>query len=119
MGFDRRNTPEGLRHIAARATRILPALGTVSVLRAFAGLRPYTPDGLPILGPAPGVSGLYLAAGHEGDGIALSAITGKLMAQLIEEGRTDIPLEAFRLERFSEADPEKALSTGQYRPWMT
>lgn len=119
VGFDRRTTPEGLRHIAARATRILPALGAVSVLRAFAGLRPYTPDGLPILGPAPDVSGLYLAAGHEGDGIALSAITGKLMAQLIEEGRTDIPLEAFRPERFSETGPEKALPTGQHRPWTT
>jgi sarcosine oxidase subunit beta len=121
-GFDRRTTPEGLRHIAARTARILPALKTVSVIRAFAGLRPYTPDGLPILGRVSGIEGLYMAAGHEGDGIALSAITGKLIAQLIDEGRTDLPLDAFRLERFSpQGRPGggPARETKQDIPWTT
>jgi len=76
------------------------------VIRSFAGLRPYTPDGLPILGPVEGVDGFVMAAGHEGDGIALSPITGELIAQFIVEGRTEIPLDPFRLERFaSSLDP--------------
>ena len=66
------------------------------------GLRPYTPDGLPILGKVAGLEGFIMAAGHEGDGIALSPITGELIADLIATGRTQFPLEDFRLERFRE-----------------
>jgi sarcosine oxidase subunit beta len=99
-GYDRRTTVEALRRIAGGATRIIPALERVKVIRSFAGLRPYTPDGLPILGPVEGVSGFIMAAGHEGDGIALSPITGELVARLIATGKTDFPLEAFRLGRF-------------------
>jgi sarcosine oxidase subunit beta len=46
------------------------------------------------------VPGFYMAAGHEGDGIALSPITGALMAQLIATGKSDIPLDDFGLDRF-------------------
>jgi sarcosine oxidase subunit beta len=106
VGFDRRTTVEGLRGIARRTMAVLPGLSALNVIRSFAGLRPYTPDGLPILGPVEGVEGFIMAAGHEGDGIALSPITGELMAQFIAEGRTEIPLEPFRLERFvSPLDP--------------
>ena len=100
VGYDKRTTPEGLQHIASKTAGIIPALERVNVIRAFAGLRPYTPDGLPILGPVDDVSGLIMAAGHEGDGIALSPITGELIAQIIATGKSDIPLEAFRLSRF-------------------
>jgi sarcosine oxidase subunit beta len=100
VGFDRRTTVEALRGIARRTMAVLPRLSDLNVIRSFAGLRPYTPDGLPILGPVQGVDGFIMAAGHEGDGIALSPITGKLIAQHIAEGRTEIPLEPFRLERF-------------------
>jgi len=105
-GFDWRTTVEGLRGIARRTRAVLPGLSDLNVIRSFAGLRPYTPDGLPILGPVEGVDGFIMAAGHEGDGIALSPITGELIAQFIEEGRTEIPLDPFRLERFaSSVDP--------------
>jgi sarcosine oxidase subunit beta len=46
------------------------------------------------------VEGFIMAAGHEGDGIALAPITGELIAQMIVDGRTDIPLTEFRLDRF-------------------
>jgi sarcosine oxidase subunit beta len=101
VGFDKRTTPAGLRRIAAGTTRIIPALTSLPVIRSFAGLRPYTPDGLPILGPVDGVPGFFMAAGHEGDGIALAPITGHLMAQRIAVGRCDMPLDAFNLSRFS------------------
>jgi sarcosine oxidase subunit beta len=106
VGFDRRTTLEGLYGIARRTMAVLPELSALDAIRSFAGLRPYTPDGLPILGPVEGVDGFIMAAGHEGDGIALSPITGELIAQHIVEGRTDIPLNPFRLERFrSPFDP--------------
>ena len=101
VGFDKRTTTDGLYRIAANTAGILPALKQIKVIRAFAGLRPHTPDGLPILGPVKGVSGFFMAAGHEGDGIALSPITGELIAQMIATGRSEIALDAFRLSRFA------------------
>jgi glycine/D-amino acid oxidase-like deaminating enzyme len=101
-GFDRRTTFDGIRTIASRIVPVIPALKRLSVIRTFAGLRPYTPDGLPILGKVAGLDGFIMAAGHEGDGIALSAITGELIADLIATGRTQFPLDDFRLERFPE-----------------
>ena len=70
------------------------------MIRTFAGLRPFTPDGLPILGKVNRVKGLIMAAGHEGDGIALSTITGKLISDLIVDNNTDINLDSFNLSRF-------------------
>jgi sarcosine oxidase subunit beta len=107
-GFDRRTTFDGLRTIARRIAPVIPALKHVPVIRSFGGLRPYTPDGLPILGKVAGLEGFIMAAGHEGDGIALSAITGELIADLIATGRTHIPLDAFRLERFGEKEAQTA-----------
>jgi sarcosine oxidase subunit beta len=103
VGFDRRTTLEGLHTIAARIAPILPALKRVPVIRAFAGLRPYTPDGLPILGPVPDVDGFVVAAGHEGDGIALSAVTGELIADGVAGRPTAFPMAEFSLERFRRA----------------
>jgi sarcosine oxidase subunit beta len=101
VGFDKRTTTDGLQRIAHKTASIIPALHEVNVIRAFAGLRPHTPDGLPILGPVDDVSGFFMAAGHEGDGIALSPITGELIAQMIATGKSDISLDAFRLSRFA------------------
>jgi glycine/D-amino acid oxidase-like deaminating enzyme len=102
VGFDRRTTFAGIRTMAGRIAPIIPALKRVPVIRTFAGLRPYTPDGLPILGTVAGIDGFIMAAGHEGDGIALAPITGELVADLIATGQTQFPLEDFRLERFQE-----------------
>ena len=101
-GFDRHTTFDGIRTIAGRIAPIIPALKRVLVIRTFGGLRPYTPDGLPILGKVQNLEGFIMAAGHEGDGIALSPITGELITDLITTGRTRYPLEDFRLERFRE-----------------
>ena len=100
VGFDKRTTWEGLKGIAHRTARIVPRLRHLHVIRAFAGLRPYTPDGLPILSHAGDKDGLFVAAGHEGDGIALAPITGEIMADLIVHGHSAMDLQDFRLERF-------------------
>jgi len=101
VGYDKRNSADGLMQIASRAVRILPDLKDMMLIRAFAGLRPYTPDGLPILGKVEKIKGFIMAAGHEGDGIALSAITGKLISELIIHGETDVILDNFNINRFS------------------
>ncbi|NPV54604.1 MAG: FAD-binding oxidoreductase [Firmicutes bacterium] len=108
VGFDRRVTYEGLQAIARYACHIVPALREVNIIRAFAGLRPSTPDGLPILGGVDGVSGFVMAAGHEGDGITLSPVTGRLIAELISTGKTSIPLAGFSASRFNPESPRAA-----------
>jgi len=80
--------------------KIVPKLAGVNIIRTFAGLRPFTPDGLPILGKMPGFSNFYIAAGHEGDGITLAPVTGKIMAELILEGTSSFPLTQLSPERF-------------------
>jgi glycine/D-amino acid oxidase-like deaminating enzyme len=78
-GFDRSVSLPVLESIAARAIRFLPKLAGVQVIRSYAGLRPWSPDHLPFIGPT-GIPGLLLATGHEGAGIGLAPVTGQLIA---------------------------------------
>ncbi|MBP8717654.1 MAG: FAD-binding oxidoreductase [Candidatus Atribacteria bacterium] len=100
VGFNKKVSYDGIESIARNLVSLLPAFRNVSIIRFFAGLRPYTEDGLPILGKVEGLEGFIMAAGHEGDGIALSPITGRLIAELVINGKTSIPLYPFRLSRF-------------------
>jgi glycine/D-amino acid oxidase-like deaminating enzyme len=88
-----------LKAMAQRAIRFFPVIREIQMIRSYAGLRPYTPDHFPIVSETR-VPGFYVAAGHEGDGIGLSLITGKLMAQIIAREPTDISIEPLRLDRF-------------------
>ncbi|OFW60162.1 MAG: hypothetical protein A2W01_11855 [Candidatus Solincola sediminis] len=99
-GFDKETTPEAMNAIAKNAINYLPWIKNLDVIRSFAGLRPYSPDGLPIMGPVKGVKGFYMATGHSGDGICLAAITGKLMSELVLDGETSIDISPFSLYRF-------------------
>jgi sarcosine oxidase subunit beta len=83
VGYNRSVTPEGIRAILEHASAFVPIIGELNIIRSFAGLRPHTPEGTPILGKVDGIEGFVVAAGHEGDGIALSPITGFLIAELI------------------------------------
>jgi sarcosine oxidase subunit beta len=103
-GFNRQTTLSGIRTILRQTTSVVPCIEHLQVIRTFAGLRPYTPDGLPLLGPVRGVNGFFMAAGHEGDGIALSPVTGRLMADLLLEKQVSIPLEAFSPDRFQDRE---------------
>lgn len=100
VDLDKRPTWQAMKLLASRAQRMLPHLKDLSVIRAFAGLRPYTPDGLPVLGEVPGLAGLYIASGHEGDGVMLAPITGKLLAELLLEGKVSFDLTPFAVSRF-------------------
>jgi sarcosine oxidase subunit beta len=99
VGFNRNVTVSGIRAVAAHASKIVPALRGVKAVRFFAGLRPYTPDGRAFMGVAPGYGGLFVAAGHEGDGVAYAPITGRSMAELVLAGHSAVDLEPFSLCR--------------------
>lgn len=100
VGFDARSTKEGVQQIVAGAARILPALGRSPIARSWAGLRPVTPDGLPVIGPEPGVEGLVYATGHGRNGVLLAALTGDIVAELVATGKSELDLAPFRPERF-------------------
>ena len=90
---------EVLQAMAQRAIRFFPVIKDIKIIRSYAGLRPFTPDHLPIISET-GVPGFYVAAGHEGDGIGLSLITGKLISQMICGEPLEIPIEPLKLSRF-------------------
>jgi glycine oxidase len=100
-GFRAETTPAGLASLFARASALVPALAHLEVRRTWAGLRPGTPDGLPIIGREPRTEGLWYATGHGREGILLSVVTGRLIGQLIT-GETPMveDLSAVRPERF-------------------
>jgi sarcosine oxidase subunit beta len=91
-----------LHAMAQRAIRFFPVIKDIKVIRSYAGLRPFTPDHLPIISETE-VPGFYVAAGHEGDGIGLSLITGKLIAQMICDEAPEISIETLKLSRFKDS----------------
>jgi glycine oxidase len=101
VGFDARTTPEGAAEIRRVAEQLCPAIAATPTRRAWAGLRPVTPDGRPILGADPDVTGLWYATGHGRNGILLAAITGEIMADLIATGQTDIDISQLSVGRFT------------------
>lgn len=98
--FDKGISYDGIRLMIQGAAKVYPCLKDMQVMRMFAGLRPYTPDGLPIVGQLPGVDGFIMACGHEGDGIALSAITGSLVTELVCDGKASFDISALSAQRF-------------------
>ena len=101
VGFDKRTTMEGIRAIINQAVSIIPVMREVNFIRAIAGLRPATPDGKMILGEHVALPGFFTAAGHEGDGISLAPITGKLLARMVCERVVESRLEELSPNRFA------------------
>ncbi len=99
-GFDRSSTLGAMQAISELAHRYIPSLERLGIIRSFAGLRPQSRDGLPIIGGVPGLAGFYLATGHGGDGIALSLETGRLLAETVAEDSEPEELRPFSLSRF-------------------
>jgi glycine oxidase len=99
-GYEAQVTNEGLAQVFRGAVRLLPALLTQAVERVWAGLRPATPDGRPILGPDPDVAGLWYATGHGRNGILLAALTGEIVADLLTHGTTEVDIAPLHVDRF-------------------
>jgi glycine oxidase len=100
VGYDARPTTAGIAGLLAMVPRLAPRLADATFSRAWAGLRPGTPDGLPLLGRVPGWQGVSLAAGHFRNGILLAPITGELIADLLARRRPRLALDAFDPGRF-------------------
>ncbi|HZP56901.1 MAG TPA: glycine oxidase ThiO [Dehalococcoidia bacterium] len=115
VGFRRRTTRDGLRRIRATAAALVPQLGAAQVRFEWAGLRPGSEDGLPIIGPVPGADGLVAATGHFRNGILLGPLTGALVADGIVSGRWDAALAAFAPTRFARGVPGEAGATSTAR----
>ncbi|MBW2059235.1 MAG: FAD-binding oxidoreductase [Deltaproteobacteria bacterium] len=103
VGYDKRTSYEETRAIAREVVRLFPQLGSVCAIRSFVNFFPFTSDDLPILGYVEGIDGFVMAAGHCGHGICLGPISGKLISELICEGRTSIPIDELGLWRFSQS----------------
>lgn len=103
-GFDERTTEAGVNGLYAAARELLPDLPAdmddVSI-EARVGLRPATPDELPVLGGDPEQPGIVFASGHYRNGILLAPITGTLVADVIVHGTKDPALEPFSPARFN------------------
>ncbi len=98
--FDKKVTPGGIATIIERATQLVPQIKEAAWERVWSGIRPQTGDGLPYIGEHPRLKGLFVAAGHFRNGILLSPITGKLVADLLAGRQLDEGLlSAFHLER--------------------
>jgi len=105
VGFDKRVTPSIIDHFVRGVVSHYPALAGLSVIRAWAGLRPATPDSKPIIELCDEPAHLCLAVGHSRRGICYAAGTGRLVADLITGGRPFLDLGAFSLSRFAGAEP--------------
>jgi glycine/D-amino acid oxidase-like deaminating enzyme len=101
VGFDREVDLAVAAAIARRAARFFPVLHDARALRVYAGLRPLTPDHVPIVGPFAEVPNLCVATGHEGAGIGLAPATGELVAAWHAGEPTPLPIEWFSPDRFT------------------
>lgn len=101
MGFDAAVDLLVVSLMLSRCIRIFPALSNITPLRTWTGFRPYTGDLLPIISPVGSISGLCIAAGHEGIGITEGHITDKLISQMITGHELTIKVERLSLCRFA------------------
>lgn len=103
-GFDKHVTTAGIRKILDGVLELAPALATATLVDFWAGLRPGTPDNLPILGPTD-IRGLYMATGHYRNGILLAPATAKLLSEWVLGRAPSLATGVFSPLRFSEAKP--------------
>jgi glycine oxidase len=100
VGFRPEVTSAGLARIFTATMALCPGLVRAKVRRSWAGLRPMTPDGLPIIGGEPLLEGLWYATGHGRNGILLAGITGVIVRQLLNRETPRLELGAFAADRF-------------------
>jgi glycine/D-amino acid oxidase-like deaminating enzyme len=101
--------------LVERAARLFPRLRELEPAAEWAGLRPWLPGNLPAIGPSKAVPGLWLATGHEGAGVALGPVTGRLIAQLFAGERPLVDPAPFDPDRFSRREAARAAAQARLR----
>jgi glycine oxidase ThiO len=100
VGFDSSTSASGVKKVRVAAEEICPVLASSTTTQAWAGLRPITPDLLPIIGPDPKHPSLIYACGHSRNGVLMAPLTGDLIADLVTESPLSHDLSQFRPDRF-------------------
>lgn len=100
VGFDTATTSEAIDRLRGAAKSLCPALAAARVVRAWAGIRPATPDMLPIIGPDPDAPWLLYACGHSKNGILLAPATAVAIAAMARDKQPEWDLTAFSISRF-------------------
>ena len=101
VGFDKNTTAEGIDLLRKAAVEIAPGLAELVLTERWAGLRPFTADGLPIIGEIPGYENVTIATAHYRNGILLAPRTAEIMADKIVDDIDSEFLSLFRADRFS------------------
>ena len=109
IGYSKATNYGELVRTVTNILKIVPAFRDLNIIRTWAGILDFTPDDNFIFGRVEEVEGLILACGFSGHGFALTPIIGQLLCELIVEGETSLPTEAFRLSRFKAAPVKKPL----------
>jgi glycine oxidase len=98
-GFDKRVQLDALHTLVHQAITLVPALQGARFLTAWTGLRPFSHDNMPYLGPVPGLRGAYAATGHYRSGILLAPITGLLLKEMILQQPSTLAVEPYQVAR--------------------
>ena len=113
--YDERPDVDFAARVLANLARRMPAMAGATLLSGHAGLYDMTPDAHPVIGPAPGVEGLYLCVGFSGAGFKKGPAIGEALAERIIDGRASfVDLDPFRLERFDDDSWRQPWSENEY-----
>ncbi len=113
--FDQITTVTGIRQVIEAGMSTFPILDKAELVEMVAGVRPGSPDGVPMMGPVPGWEGLSVASGHDHVGIMLSPGSGELMAEYIVSGDSTA-LDPFALSRFAGDGPPECTARSRFLP---
>lgn len=102
-GYDVRMTAGGVLEVLDVALSVAPGLASATLAEVRIGLRPFSPDGLPVLGRAPGLENLFLCTGHGPSGLQLGPVSGALMTDVINGQPPALDLTPYRPERYQTA----------------
>jgi sarcosine oxidase subunit beta len=97
-------TISSFEDVARDFPEAFPFLADTQIIRGFAGITTWTPDGIPILDEVPDIAGLWVASGFSGHGFCLGPVVGKLFCEWITAGRPSLDLSAFAWSRFGSAE---------------
>jgi glycine/D-amino acid oxidase-like deaminating enzyme len=100
LGFERGVDTGTVAAIREEMEQLIPAAIHHPPVCSWSGFRPYSEDLLPVIGPVPREKGVFVAAGHFKKGVMLAPVTGKIMADLVTQGTTGLPIEPLSPARF-------------------
>lgn len=89
-----------LKTSAKTVTQLFPQMGSVRIVRTWAGIEGFMPDNIPVIGKSSKAENIFHAFGFSAHGFQLSPIVGRILSELILDGRTDLPIEPFDIRRF-------------------